>query len=186
MEVRDAQYISRFMGSSAEVWRIAGKFYLLEAYGDGRFEASQMIDETTVDKDAQSFTVEQVLEGVGEPSGMDGNVPLWDEYELVGFDGDFPGIDEEIRKKLSDALYDDFDGFDDSEIIAGVSASAMVNVAGVKYYAETGVTDNKLSENAAPEEVASLLDNLVKDAVSRYVTEERHQRNVELNRKWWR
>ena len=93
MEVRDAQYISRFMGSSAEVWRIAGKFYLLESYGDGRFEASPMIDETTVDKDAQSFTIEQVLKGVGEPSGMDVDIPYWDEYELVGFDGDFPGKD---------------------------------------------------------------------------------------------
>lgn len=185
MEVRDAQYIRRFMGSSAEVWCIAGKFYLLESYGDGRYEATPMIDELTIDRNAKSFTVEQILKGIGEPSGMDGNVPPWDEYELVGFDGDFPGIDEEIRKKLSDALYDDFDGFDDSEIVAGVAASATVNVAGVKYYAETGVTDNKLSENATPEEVTSLLDNLVKDAVSRYVSEERHLRNVELNRKWW-
>lgn len=186
MEIREIAYIGRYMNSAAEVWRLAKKLYLLEPYGDGRHEATPMIDELTINREAKSLTAVEILRGVGEPSGMDGNVPLWDEYELIGFDGDFPGIDEEIRKKLSDALYDDFDGFDDSEIVAGVAASATVNVSGVKYYAETDATDNKLLENAAPEEVASLLDNLVKDAVSRYVTEERHQRNVELNRKWWR
>lgn len=97
MEIREIKYVGRYMDSSAEIWNLAGKLYMLEAYGDGRHEATRMVDEFTVDRDAKSFTVEQILKGVGEPAGMDGDVPLWDEYELVGFAGDFPCVDEVAR-----------------------------------------------------------------------------------------
>ena len=102
MEIRDIEYRGRYMDSRAEVWALAGKLYLLEPYGDGRYEATPMTDELTINREAKSLTVEEILRGVGEPSGMDGNVPLWDEYELVGFSGDSPGVDEEIRQKLAE------------------------------------------------------------------------------------
>lgn len=87
MVIKDISYVGRWWnGGDLEVWKIAGKPYLLESYLDGRYEVYPLLDERTIDKSKTSFCVESVMEGVGEPTIVNGE-EFYDEYEIVGFRG---------------------------------------------------------------------------------------------------
>lgn len=87
MIITDIEYIGRYNYSNNEIWKIGNNLYLLENYFDGRFEATPMTDEFTIDKDKKPLMIEQVLEGIGQPH-IDNDGCMWyDEYKLLGFSG---------------------------------------------------------------------------------------------------
>lgn len=92
--------------------------------------------------------------------------------------------DKKVIEAMKEALYNVFDEISDEEIINGTGVGAFVTVDGVVYYAETDYTDNRLPENASEKEIADLIDSLVQDGAERYITEEQHQLNILLNKKW--